>query len=128
MKRIASLIAGAETAGERAAPVLNPDDGSVIASLALADAAVVDRAFAAARAAQAGWAATPAVKRGEILFRACSLIEERAEELLSAPPPAREGYTSLDADEPSAVEDEPAAEAEAAAAPAKRGVRFYSRF
>lgn len=81
MKRIASLIAGEEIAGERAAPVHNPDDGSVIASLALADAAVVDSAFAVARAAQAGWAATPAVKRGEILFKACSLIEERAEEL-----------------------------------------------
>lgn len=81
MKRIASLIGGEEIAGSRTAPVLNPHDGSEIASLTLADAAIVDRAFAAARAAQAAWAATPAVKRGEILFKACALIEERAEEL-----------------------------------------------
>lgn len=81
MKRIASLIGGEEIAGSRTTPVLNPHDGGEIATLALADAAVVDRAFAAARAAQATWAATPAVKRGEILFKACALIEERAEEL-----------------------------------------------
>jgi acyl-CoA reductase-like NAD-dependent aldehyde dehydrogenase len=81
MKHIASLIAGEKLAGARTAPVLNPHDGSEIASLALANAAVVDRAFAASRAAQAAWAATPAVKRGEILFKACALIEERAEEL-----------------------------------------------
>jgi acyl-CoA reductase-like NAD-dependent aldehyde dehydrogenase len=81
MKHIASLIAGEKLAGAQAAPVLNPHDGSEIASLALANAAVVDRAFAASRAAQAAWAATPAVKRGEILFKACALIEERAEEL-----------------------------------------------
>ena len=81
MKRIASLIAGEEIASARTAPVLNPHDGSEIATLALADAAVVERAFAAARAAQPAWAALPAVKRGEILFKACALIEERAEEL-----------------------------------------------
>lgn len=81
MKRIASLIAGEEVAGDRSMPVLNPHDGGEIAALALADVATVERAFAAARAAQAEWAATPAVKRGEILFKACALIEARAEEL-----------------------------------------------
>jgi len=81
MKLIPSLIGGEDVAGARTAPVLNPHDASEIAQLALADASVVERAFAAARAAQQTWAAIPAVKRGEILFKACALIEERAEEL-----------------------------------------------
>ena len=81
MKLIPSLIGGEDVAGGRTAPVLNPHDGSEIAKLALADASIVDRALTAARAAQAAWAATPAVKRGEILFKACALIEARAEEL-----------------------------------------------
>ena len=83
MKLIPSLIGGEDVAGGAPRRVLNPHDGSEIARLALADAGVVDRAFAAARAAQAAWAATPAVKRGEILFNACALIEERAEELVA---------------------------------------------
>jgi acyl-CoA reductase-like NAD-dependent aldehyde dehydrogenase len=81
MKLIHSLIGGENVAGERAAPVFNPHDASEIATLSLADAGIAERAFAAARAAQPAWAATPAVKRGEILFKACALIEERAEEL-----------------------------------------------
>lgn len=81
MKLIPSLIGGEDVSGARTVPVLNPHDGSQIAQLTLADAAVVDRAFASARAAQAAWAATPAVKRGEILFKACALIEARAEDL-----------------------------------------------
>ncbi len=80
-KLIASLIAGEERTTSRRAPILNPHNGETIAELSLADAGVVDAAFAAARAAQAAWAATPAVKRGEILFKACALIEERTEEL-----------------------------------------------
>lgn len=80
-KLIASLIAGEDLATSRRAPILNPHNGETIAELSLADAGVVDAAFAAARAAQAAWGATPAVKRGEILFKACALIEERTEEL-----------------------------------------------
>lgn len=80
-KLIASLIAGEDRTTGRRAPILNPHNGETIAELSLADAGVVDAAFAAARAAQAAWAATPAVKRGEILFKACALIEERTEEL-----------------------------------------------
>lgn len=62
-------------------PVLNPDNGEPIATLSLADEAICKRAIAAARKAQAAWAATPAVRRGEILFKACALIEARADEL-----------------------------------------------
>ncbi len=78
---IPSLIGGKDVASARTAPVLNPHNGEEIAQLTLADGAIVDAAVKAARAAQAAWAATPAVKRGEIHFKACALIEERAEEL-----------------------------------------------
>jgi len=78
---ICSLIAGDAAESPSHASVLDPHTGQKIAALALADAGVVGKAFAAARGAQPGWAALPAVKRGEILFKACALIEERAEEL-----------------------------------------------
>jgi aldehyde dehydrogenase (NAD+) len=78
---IASLIDGAAATSSRRAPVLNPHNGEIVAELSLADAEIVDRALRTAQAAQPAWAALPAVKRGEILFKACALIEERAEEL-----------------------------------------------
>lgn len=81
MKLIPSLIAGENVTSTRAAPVLNPHNGETICQLSLADAAIADHAIAVARAAQAAWAAAPAVKRGEILLKACALIEARAEEL-----------------------------------------------
>jgi alpha-ketoglutaric semialdehyde dehydrogenase len=62
-------------------PVLNPHNGQPIAELALADESVALSAIASARGACASWAATPAVKRGEILFKACALLEARSEEL-----------------------------------------------
>ncbi len=62
-------------------PVLNPHNCERIAELALADENVVWLAIKAARGAFAPWAATPAVKRGEILLKACALIEERGEQL-----------------------------------------------
>jgi aldehyde dehydrogenase (NAD+) len=74
-------VNGQEIGAERTIPVLNPHDGGAIAQLACADAGVVQHAIAVAKAAQPAWAAVPAVKRGEILFKACSLIEARAEEL-----------------------------------------------
>ncbi len=61
--------------------VLNPHNGERIAELALADETVVLSAIAAARGAYAAWSATPAVKRGEILFKACALIEARGGDL-----------------------------------------------
>jgi acyl-CoA reductase-like NAD-dependent aldehyde dehydrogenase len=78
---IPSLIDGASVVTGRRLPVLNPHNGEPIRDLSLADAALVEHAIATAKAAQSAWAATPAVRRGEILFKACALIEERAEEL-----------------------------------------------
>ena len=66
--------------GGRTLDVVDPATGGVIATIA--DASVADGAAAldAAVAAQAGWAATPARVRGEILRRTFDLLQERKEE------------------------------------------------
>src|SRR3989304_1019872 len=78
---VVSLIAGEPAKARRTLSVLNPHDGAEIAVLGLATSGDAEAAIQAARTAQAEWAAIPAVKRGEILFKACALIEARAEEL-----------------------------------------------
>lgn len=60
--------------------VFNPHDGSVLASVAEAKAADVDRAVAAAQEAFPAWAAMPAMDRGRLLLRLADAIEERADE------------------------------------------------
>ncbi|WP_104199760.1 NAD-dependent succinate-semialdehyde dehydrogenase [Cryobacterium sp. Y29] len=66
--------------GGRTLDVTDPATGRVIKTIA--DASVADGAAAldAADAAQAGWAATPARVRGEILRRAFDLLQERKHE------------------------------------------------
>lgn len=59
----------------------NPATGERIAEIEIADAAMVDTAVTAARAAQRAWAATPAAARGRILLRAAALLRERNNEL-----------------------------------------------
>jgi aldehyde dehydrogenase (NAD+)/betaine-aldehyde dehydrogenase len=61
--------------------VLNPHDCSLLAEVAEARQADVDRAVAAARAAAEGWRTTPAAERGRLLLRLADLIEERTDEL-----------------------------------------------
>jgi alpha-ketoglutaric semialdehyde dehydrogenase len=51
----------------------------VVGSYPRGDASDARQAIDAARAAQPAWAAVPAPKRGEILFRAATLLEARAE-------------------------------------------------
>jgi len=60
---------------------LNPHDGSVIARVAQAGAADVDRAVAAAAAAFPAWSRLAASGRGRLLLRLADLIEDRADEL-----------------------------------------------
>lgn len=69
----------AESGGQ--VDILSPHSGAVIGKLARSGAADVGKAVAAARAAQPAWAATPGVKRGEILHAAANLIEARREDL-----------------------------------------------
>lgn len=80
---IPNLIDGAERPAKGGARVdiLNPHTGRKIAALAGSGAADVDLAVAAAKAAQPAWAATPGVKRGEILHAVANALEARRDEL-----------------------------------------------
>ncbi|WP_339707994.1 aldehyde dehydrogenase family protein [uncultured Sphingosinicella sp.] len=62
-------------------PVRNPFDNSLICEVAGAEAADVDRAVAAARAALPGWRAMDAADRGLLLLRLADAIEGNADEL-----------------------------------------------
>ncbi|HEX5725869.1 MAG TPA: aldehyde dehydrogenase family protein [Longimicrobiaceae bacterium] len=61
----------------------NPTTGDVLAPVAEADAADVDRAVRAAREAfdRGGWATLDARKRGKVLYAIADLMEARADEL-----------------------------------------------
>jgi aldehyde dehydrogenase (NAD+) len=61
--------------------VRNPHDGSLLAEVAEARAADVDRAVVAARRAFPAWAATPAAERGRLLLRLADEIDAHAEAL-----------------------------------------------
>lgn len=68
------------SAGTGFLEVFSPSNEQVIAHVAEGDISDVDRAVAAARAAQPGWAATPASERADILQRVGELLGERLEE------------------------------------------------
>ena len=59
---------------------LRPADGSLLCRVARSGAEDVDRAVAAARAAQPEWAASTAVERGDLLRDLALLLRERREE------------------------------------------------
>jgi len=61
--------------------IRNPATGEVVDTVAWGVAEDVDRAVEAAGAAFEGWWATPASKRGEILYRGARLIEENIDGL-----------------------------------------------
>jgi aldehyde dehydrogenase (NAD+) len=65
-------------------PVVNPASEEVVAQIASGSAEDVDRAVAAARAAFAGWSATPAASRALVLGKIHALILERKEQLAQA--------------------------------------------
>ena len=70
-----------DAAGGQTLPVINPHDGTVLAEVAEAREADVDRAVAAARRALPAWSRTAAAERGRLLYRLADLIEGRGEEL-----------------------------------------------
>jgi 5-carboxymethyl-2-hydroxymuconic-semialdehyde dehydrogenase len=78
---IAHLIAGQDVTGESWFETCSPVDDSVIAKVALGDAATIDAAAKAAKAAFPAWAALSGNRRKAILHRIADLIEERAEEI-----------------------------------------------
>jgi aldehyde dehydrogenase (NAD+) len=65
-------------------PVVNPANEAVVAEVARGSAEDVDRAVAAARGAFAGWSATPAAARAQVLGKIHKLILERKEQLAQA--------------------------------------------
>ena len=62
-------------------PTLNPHDNTVIAPVAMAGPADVDKAVAAAARAFPAWSRMPAADRGRILLKLADLIEANAEDL-----------------------------------------------
>lgn len=70
-----------DAADGRTLPTLNPHDNSEIAQVAMAGRVDVDRAVAAASAAQAGWARMAAMQRGRLLLKLADAIEAHGEEL-----------------------------------------------
>ncbi|HWL70939.1 MAG TPA: aldehyde dehydrogenase family protein [Geminicoccus sp.] len=58
----------------------DPYTGKLQSQIARSSAADVDDAVQAAKAAQPGWAAVPAVQRGQILHRIANIMEARADE------------------------------------------------
>jgi len=60
---------------------LNPHDNSLIAEVAMAGAADVEKAVQAAEAALPKWQRMAAMDRGRILLKLADLVEENAEEL-----------------------------------------------
>lgn len=71
----------AESGGGDAFTTINPATGEVLAEVAQATSADVDRAVDSARAGQAQWGALPAMERARVLRRAVALLRERNDEL-----------------------------------------------
>src|SRR5574340_725806 len=72
-----------EAASGKTFPTINPSTGEVITHVAEADAADVDKAVAAARAAfdKGPWRKMTASQRGLLMYRLADLIEKNIEEL-----------------------------------------------
>ena len=82
-KLLKSRTAGEDVApagGERFADI-NPATGEVLCEVAAADAATVDAAVTAARAAQRDWIRMPAAERGRVLNRVAAILRDRKDEL-----------------------------------------------
>ena len=74
------LIAGEWVATERALPVINPYDESVICDIPIATEPVIDAAIAAAEAGAADVRRLPAHTRASLLTKAAELLAQRTDE------------------------------------------------
>jgi len=82
MRQVDHFISGgAGAAGARKHSIWNPSTGEVQAEVALGDAAVLERAVAAAKKVQPEWAVTNPQKRARVMFRFKELIETHMQEL-----------------------------------------------
>jgi malonate-semialdehyde dehydrogenase (acetylating)/methylmalonate-semialdehyde dehydrogenase len=82
MRVIDHVIVGHSGGGAgRRSDVFDPNSGAVQAQVALGTAADLDRAVAAAQAAQPGWAATNPQRRARVMFRFKELVEANMDAL-----------------------------------------------
>ncbi|MEV5705102.1 CoA-acylating methylmalonate-semialdehyde dehydrogenase [Actinoallomurus sp. NPDC052274] len=83
IKTIQHRIAGSETAGasSRTAPVWDPATGERQADVLLAEAADIDAAVHAARAALPDWADTSLMRRSRMMFAFRDLVEKHLDDL-----------------------------------------------
>ncbi len=81
MRQIDHVIAGGASGGSRSGEVFNPSLGTVQAKVALGDAALLDKAVAAAQKAQPEWAATNPQRRARVMFAFKALVEKNMDEL-----------------------------------------------
>jgi malonate-semialdehyde dehydrogenase (acetylating)/methylmalonate-semialdehyde dehydrogenase len=83
MRRIDHFIAGGASSGAegRMGDVFDPNSGDVQAQVPLGGRADLDRAVAAALAAQPAWAATNPQRRARVMFRFKELVEANIDEL-----------------------------------------------
>lgn len=81
MRQIDHLIVGGSEPSSRKSDVFNPNDGGVQAQVVLGDKALLDKAVAAAKAAQPAWAATNPQRRARVMFEFKRLAEANMNEL-----------------------------------------------
>lgn len=83
MKKVLNFINGewCESSTGKAASVLNPATGEVLAEVTQSAKDDVDRAVEAAKTAQKSWRLVPAPERAEILYQVAFLLKERKEDL-----------------------------------------------
>jgi malonate-semialdehyde dehydrogenase (acetylating)/methylmalonate-semialdehyde dehydrogenase len=75
------IVGGAAGSSARSHDIFNPNEGTVQAQVALGDAALLDKAVAAALAAQPDWAATNPQRRARVMFKFKELVEANIDEL-----------------------------------------------
>jgi malonate-semialdehyde dehydrogenase (acetylating) / methylmalonate-semialdehyde dehydrogenase len=81
MRQIDHLIVGGAGGSSRSGQVFDPNSGGVQAEVALGDAALLEKAVAAAKAAQPAWAATNPQRRARVMFEFKRLVEANMDEL-----------------------------------------------
>lgn len=85
MHQLMNFVGGRFHTSERTFDNVHPVDGTVVGQVHEADAATVDAAVAAARAALEGpWGSAPLAQRVQLLRRVADLIEERFDDFVAA--------------------------------------------
>lgn len=81
MRQVDHHIVGGAGGKGRLGDIFDPNNGGVQAQVALGDRALLDRAVAAAKAAQPAWAATNPQRRARVMFEYKRLVEANMNQL-----------------------------------------------